>query len=392
MGRKTRQREDQQRQRTASAESALRQRTPALLQRPEYVKEFAHFPQKMRERVTNLHEHYVHAPDTWVPRVKSKDGLRRFIDAVEYIFFQRYEVPQHLIRSWVSEDQQIPMQRHALLCPNWRHWYVIAARGGSLYKEVARSFLSKQELHYFLNAPLRNSNEAYWYAIARPHAADARHALWVAMSRISMKVILPIGESPWPDVARYFARNPTNFREISDLCDYIHHEMEEGRAPLNHPLEANRQAFSLKGRTLPVLRRRTEEWHRALRKRNSIGGGSWQGVSIKDIDYTAGGKDKRALWRFRQITTGDGLFKEGQRMHHCVAGYKHRCMRGECSIWSLTYEFPLGVQHRGVTIEVNKNNVIVQVRGYANRAILPNEAAMIRTWAAEHKLAWYGRG
>jgi hypothetical protein len=61
------------------------------------------------------------------------------------------------------------------------------------------------------------------------------------------------------------------------------------------------------------------------------------------------------------------LFREGQRMHHCAASYKHLCMNGQVSIWSLTSEFPLGHINRGVTVEVRNDSAVVQCRGFANR-------------------------
>src|SRR5205085_12535552 len=55
-----------------------------------------------------------------------------------------------------------------------------------------------------------------------------------------------------------------------------------------------------------------------------------------------------------------GLFKEGDRLHHCVLNYKYDCTRGDISIWSLRCEYPLGKLTRGVTIEVRKDGSIVQ--------------------------------
>jgi hypothetical protein len=49
-------------------------------------------------------------------------------------------------------------------------------------------------------------------------------------------------------------------------------------------------------------------------------------------EYRAGRGDKAAIWRFRQIKTGNDLFREGQRMHHCVAGYKRLSMSADVSI------------------------------------------------------------
>ena len=177
-------------------------------------------------------------------------------------------------------------------------------------------------------------------------------------------------------MARFFARNPVPLHEMNDLIDYLRVAKTENAG------------MSLKGRSLHALQRRREEWHRALRKHNAIGGGSWAGRPIPDVDYEAGSEKKKALWRFRQIKTGTELFREGQRMHHCVASYKLRCMNEQVSIWSLTTEFPLGHINRGVTIEVRKDGAIVQCRGFANRLPHGNEVAAVKRWANEHGLRW----
>ena len=124
-----------------------------------------------------------------------------------------------------------------------------------------------------------------------------------------------------------------------------------------------------------------EDWHRELRKSQAIGGGAWAGSPLPDIDYETGSEARRAIWRFRQIKTGNELFREGQRMHHCVAGYKFACVNGSISIWSLTSEFPIGQVNRGVTLEVTKDGRIVQCRGFANRLPYANEVTMVKRWA-----------
>jgi hypothetical protein len=131
-----------------------------------------------------------------------------------------------------------------------------------------------------------------------------------------------------------------------------------------------------------------EEWHRALRKQQTICGGSWAGSPIPDAEYATGSEAKKAVWRFRQIKTGNDLFKEGQRMHHCVASYKFLCQQGDVSIWSLSCEYPIGHVNKGVTMEVRKDGAIVQCRGFANRLPYANEVTMVKRWANQHGLTW----
>src|SRR5262249_3858988 len=154
-----------------------------------------------------------------------------------------------------------------------------------------------------------SSQHAFWYAFARAQGADLNVALQIARTRLTgFPVVMPF----WKDVARFFACNPISIPEMNDLIDFFQ--------------AANEQdvEFSLKGRSLAALRRRMAEWHRALRRRDIVCGGSWEGYPLPDVEYEAGGKDRRAIWHFKQIKTGNDLFKEGQRMHHCVVTYKAR--------------------------------------------------------------------
>ena len=176
-------------------------------------------------------------------------------------------------------------------------------------------------------------------------------------------------------MARFFARNPVPLHEMNDLIDYLRVAKTEDAG------------FSLKGRSIQALQRRKEEWHQALRKSNAIGGGVWAGRAIPDVEYATGGENK-AIWRLRQIKTGNELFREGQRMHHCVATYKGFCMEGKISIWSLSCEFPLGRVNRGVTMEVRKDGAIVQCRGFANRLPYANEVSVVKRWANDYGLRW----
>src|SRR5262249_49881742 len=259
--------------------------------------------------------------------------------------------------------------------PDLRCWYMHVAQGGSLYKKAAREFMTKTETHHFLNPPetLFSTQEAFWYAFARAHTDDRAIAFNISRTRL---FDFSVASSFWKEVARYFARNPISIQEMNDLIDFFLARKEED------------ENFSLKGRSLPALRRRMEEWHRALRKQQTIGGGSWDGRPIPDVEYRAGRDDQEAIWRFRQIKTGNDLYREGQQMHHCVSTYKGRCMSGDISIWSLSYEFPSGRAHRGVTMEVRSDGMIAQCRGFANRLPYPNEVAMVKRWARDYDLTW----
>jgi hypothetical protein len=350
---------------------------------PRAIERYDHFKAEYHDKIKALRGYALRAPEDWRCRIKSRSEERRFIDLVRFSL-ARYRVAAHLENAWIDrftddlvdrvgelpEVQPMPGSR-----PDLRRWYLVAAQGGSLYKQYTSAYLTKLETHHFLAVPddVTSSQQALWYAVARAQNERCEIARRIGQSQL---VRHSIASTWWKEVARFFARNPVPLHEMNDLIDYLRVAKTENAG------------MSLKGRSLHALQRRREEWHRALRKHNAIGGGSWAGRPIPDIDYEAGSEKKKALWRFRQIKTGNELFREGQRMHHCVASYKRLCMNEQVSIWSLTTEFPLGHINRGVTIEVRKDGAIVQCRGFVNRLPYGNEVAAVKRWANEYGLRW----
>jgi len=349
--------------------------------RPRAVERYDNFTEVYHNKIKALRGYALRAPEDWRCRIKSRSEERRFIDVVRFSF-ARYRVAAHLENAWLDEftDDLVDRIGDLPYTPaanrvDLRRWYLVAAQGGSLYKLYTSAYLTKLETHYFLTAPddVTSSQQALWYAVARAQTDRCEIARRIGQSQL---VRHSIASTWWKEVARFFARNPVPLHEMNDLIDYLRVAKTENAG------------ISLKGRSLQALQRRREEWHRALRKHNAIGGGSWAGRPIPDVDYEAGSEKKKAVWRFRQIKTGNELFREGQRMHHCVASYKHLCLNDQVSIWSLTSEFPLGQFNRGVTIEVRKDGAIVQCRGFANRLPYGNEVAVVRRWANEYGLRW----
>jgi len=347
--------------------------------RPRAVERYGDFNAEYRGRVMVLRTYALRNPDAWRCRIKSRSEDKRFIDLVRFSL-GRYRVPAHLENAWVDNFTDDFVDRVTMLADDRTNravlrWYLAAAQGGSLYKQHASRYLSKLETHYFLSAPdgVATSQQALWYAVARAQGDCGDVARVVARSSLCRH---SIASTWWKEVARFFARNPVPLHEMNDLIDYLRVAKTEDTG------------FSLKGRSLKALQRRKEEWHRALRKSNEIGGGVWAGRAIPDVEYETGGENTKAIWRFRQIKTGNELFREGQRMHHCVGAYKGFCMEGKISIWSLSCEFPLGRVNRGVTMEVGKDGAIVQCRGFANRLPYANEVSVVKRWARDYGLHW----
>ena len=355
-------------------------RRDARARAPERYSEFKY---EYGCKIQALRSYALRAPEDWRCRIKSRSEERRFLDLVRFTF-ERYRVAAHLERAWFEDIENdfadsIDLPRRPATrpvgAPDLRRWYIAAAQGGSLYKQETSRYLTRQETHHFLTTPnaISSSKQALWYAIARPHTDSTAIACGIAYCKITN---YSIGSTFWKEVAHFFARNPLPVHGMNDLVDFLYAAKQED------------QSFDLKGRTLASLQRKMEDWHRELRREQTICGGAWAGSPLPDVDFAAGSEEKPAIWRFRQIKTGNALFREGERMHHCVVTYKAACMRGDISIWSLTCEFPIGQVNRGVTMEVTKDGRIVQCRGFANRLPYANEATMVKRWALEHALTW----
>src|SRR5215831_15327419 len=181
----------------------------------------------------------------WRPQMKSRDAARLRLAAARYLF-ARYAVAEHLEQIWIDssglEPNEIKLRKR---------WYIVAAGGGSLYRERAGQWLSRREVHAFLNPLARLDFEAaVWQAIARSYSNDPGVVLRIARSRIAQTPRAELGF--WREVVRFFCAHPTTVEEMDDFRDYLadcHRCIPE---------------FSLKGRTLASLRRQMHEWHRDL--------------------------------------------------------------------------------------------------------------------------------
>lgn len=317
---------------------------------------------------------------------KSSDPYRQLIPFVRKAF-AKYPVGGPLLYSWSNlipkSAREVDEARGAVDAPrqlqlhranifegqspiDLRLWYITAASGGSLYKEHAKNKLTKAEVHYLITCRHElHAAQAMTYAIARGFGADDGRAFILATSRLPYQ--LSVGEK-LRNLIRFFVREMPRAAELDQLFDYL------------------RQAqWNVLGTTLNQVRKRSEEWHRAMAKLQSIGGGSWPGHAV--ADYTVArtelhqGKEEEVEWKLIQVRTGNALYDEGQAMRHCVAGYKQRCISGECSIWSLRRN-----SERKLTIELHNNGTIVQARGYANRNAKADELAIMKAWAHENDL------
>jgi hypothetical protein len=322
----------------------------------------------------------------WRPQMKTRDPARLRLAAARYLF-ARYRVAEHLEQIWIDCGD---LGRDEIMLR--KRWYIVAAGGGSLYREGAGAWLSRKEVHAFLNPPGRlGFEEAISQAIARSYSNDLGIALRIAHSRIARKPRAELGF--WREVVRFFCAHPASVEEMDDLGDYLADCYQRNRG------------YSLKGRTLASLDRQMQQWHRdleaiqrieAARARAELvlarargqtpptasAAGSWPDAAIAEWTWSPTSKDraKREAYVVAQLRTAADLVAETRAMHHCVASYAARCIAGHASIWSLRRR-AAGTTERMLTIELDRQHRAVQIRGFANRPPRTEERKILERWA-----------
>jgi hypothetical protein len=150
------------------------------------------------------------------------------------------------------------------------------------------------------------------------------------------------------------------------------------------------------------LRRQMEEWHRDLEaierieatRRRAMAraapgapaasqGGSWAGSPLPDWEWQPSAweaKHRKERFIVRQLKTAEDLVAESRAMRHCVSSYAAKCLAGHASIWTLR-RAAAGKIDRLLTIELDRQNRAVQVRGFANRVASPDEERVLARWA-----------
>ena len=371
-------RQEVERERIEAFEATLRIVSSEARPAPDFAK-------ALKEARRGFANDIVRDSASWRPKMKSRDPARLRLAAARHLF-ARYPVPAPLEKIWLDsdglDDDEIRLRKR---------WYVFVAGGWSLYKEEARRWLTRKEVHCFLNPPGDlEFDEAIWQAVARSDTDDVGVALRIARSKIA--------RSPreqfafWREAARFFAVNPVGLEEINDFCDFLADR---------HRRDAS---YSLTGRTLASVRRQMEEWHRdattiarieAVRRRALLDarrrgehvhvsqGGRWKGSPLANWCWHPSDKTghaRREEFAMVQLLKAEDLVMESRAMQHCVWTYASKCISGRASIWSLRRHAD-GATKRLLTIELDSQNRTVQVRGFANRLAHADEKKILERWA-----------
>jgi hypothetical protein len=377
-------RQEAERNRLAAYDATLKQARRAERPAPD-------FDRALTEALNGTDAPSIRPAADWRPQLKTRDAGRLRLAAARHLY-ARYAVPAHLEAVWLD-----PTNLNADEARLRRRWYAVAAGGGSLYKAGFGEWLSRKEVHAFLNPPGTLSfDEAFWQAVARSYTDDLGLALRIAGSKIARNGRFNLGF--WREAVQFFCANPAPRETVDDLCDFLDARRFRDRA------------YSLKGRTIASLTRQMLDWHRdvaavrrieAAQQRAARAAGCaveetgrWAGSQLADWSWQPAGKEGRARreeFCVTQLNTAAELVAETRAMHHCVSTYAAKCIAGQASIWSLRLKTPKGNASNGgdrlLTIELDRANRAVQVRGFANRLAKPDEVQVLERWAKARGIA-----
>ena len=90
----------------------------------------------------------------------------------------------------------------------------------------------------------------------------------------------------------------------------------------------------------------------------------------------------------QELTTRKMLNREGAVMGHCVGSYAAKCLKGQCSIWSLQ-EYTGSKSKSRVTIEVNPEKRIIQASAKCNARPKEEYLHIIKRWADKNGIKQY---
>jgi hypothetical protein len=310
----------------------------------------------------------------------SHNRSKQFSQFLRHLFAQ-YFVPEFMDKAFYNANK-VHIQ-----------WFIHIGTGKNIRAapQIPIKMTAKMA-HYFLQTPeYYTIVEALRYAQILAMGGNERLISYILATRLGREVG---NEDFWETVLHWFVQNPMlDPHQILPIVDYIQAQKYATRAVAQErgaiaQVPPPQPDFSMKGRTARALLRLVEEWHNGLnRTKNRFEGITWQAVAIPDFEWeeSRGGKLWK-IYKISQLLTTVELNNEGAAMHHCVSSYAHSCRAGRCSIWSLTWEDGFGKKERLLTIELDKNGVIVQARGKYNASPSENDKKILLHWAIKYNL------
>jgi len=333
------------------------------------------------ELIYSFRPNWVRSLRPWpLPEVRKKTTLRR---QLAQHLFAKYTLPVFMHRVWDTCD------------PVEIDWYIHLGKGGSIRTapHVPLS-LTKRMGHFFTHAPDDlDPWQALRYGQILGIGGTEEQAIDLLQTRLGNRQAPP--REPFiRSLINWMVSQKVSGKELSKLLvSYIFHLKYDREHVLRTngtyiTLDAPNPGFQIKGRSLAKLEKEAWKW-REIQQSNP------QRLHIPFInrigsfEYTLTvQKGLNVPYRIIPLLSEMEVKVEGQKQGHCVASYIDLVKRGKTSIWSLQ-----SLQHdnrpdRILTIQVNPDLSIVQVRGRFNRSPNQWEQSLIRRWAQQQDLKY----
>jgi len=311
----------------------------------------------------------------YVPKSYNLD--KQLHGLISHMFVQ-YPVPAFLYQSCLKHEHYPFKDRLEV----FRQWFVTLAQGGS-FSKLVKGTLTSREACMFLTAPTANHiHENVWWAKMKV-AGLPETLIDKLIERIFSHFILDDPDGRMAEVIQFYARfhSEMNKMTFSEITDFIAWKIRNDRS------------FHMQGRTITSVIKLTNQWHVQMQKAKLGIHVEWKGLQIPDWEFEA----KNLIWTVTELRNNRDLINEGRKQKHCVYSYVHWCTSGRSAIFSMRAfrKIVSGYTDAGyliwdrsqeqtrVTIEVNSQNAIVQVRGRLNRLATDEERGILRMWAGE---------
>lgn len=309
--------------------------------------------------------------------VAKSHNLGKQVQALVDHVFVAYPVPLFLYQAVLTQEGRIQVlggdHRNCRASQWHRDLFLAAAQGRSVAKLLVDR-LNKRETHWFLQAPIGNSiTQNLFWAKCAAAGVPQRTCQFLTERLMVGGVAQRLGDR-LADVLRFYAQFADAMTEYTraEVTDFV-------RAMADNP------EFSFKGRTLGSMIKLSREWHRTFYSGRVARYQSWAGrFPIWER------QEKGILVRALELTNNRALAEEGRKQHHCVFTYTWQCAHGTTRIVSLRWfaKDENGADRivKRLTIEVSRNEEVVQVRGSLNRAPSDAELKTLNTWAGDNGL------
>jgi hypothetical protein len=294
-----------------------------------------------------------------------------------------YRVPPFLAASWYATDDAYAERK--------REWFVAHARGASFRSLDLPIAMTRKMEHIFLTS---RDHLAIEHGMRRAELLALGASDELVQAVLATQSATGLGNGAfWRTVWMFLIANACaiDLAQIGPMIDFIQairHERVAVETPDGIVLRDPPQpSFSMRGRTAQSMLRLMQDWHRSLGLAN--GGLTWAPSPLQPMLMEEPPEDPSAppvVWQLMELTNGAQLRAEGIALHHCVASYADRCWRGASRIWSLRVRRGEKVRHV-LTIEVDmKRRVVIQARGWDNRAPSGKPLRLLQDWAVRERV------